>query len=174
MPGSSCLNDTSRPTPRTATGRLSVSGFTLVELMTVLVIIVTFAAIAVPRYGASLARYRVDAAARRIAADLAYARAAARAGSAPRTVTFDAAGDRYALSSVVAAGRRAGPYDVSLQEEPYSAFILSADFGGDASVVFSGYGVPDSGGTVVVTSGAASKTVTLSNASGVVTITDGP
>lgn len=164
----------SRPTPPTATGRLSVPGFTLIELMTVLVIIVIFAAIAAPRYGASLARYRADAAARRIAADLTYARSAARSASAPRTVTFNIPSNRYGIAGVVAAGRRAGPYDISLREEPYNASIASADFGGDTAVTFSGYGVPDSGGSVVVISGIVSKTVTLSDATGGVTITDGP
>lgn len=167
-------HERSRPTPRSATGRLSVPGFTLIELMTVLVIIVIFAAIAVPRYGASLARYRADAAARRIAADLAYARSAARSASAPRTVNFNVPSSRYGIAGVIAAGRRPGAYDISLGDEPYRATIASADFGGDASVIFSGYGVPDSGGTVVVRIGSTAKTVTLSDATGVVTITDGP
>ncbi|MCC6661166.1 MAG: hypothetical protein IT437_09800 [Phycisphaerales bacterium] len=142
--------------------------------MTVLVIIVTFAAIAVPRYAGSLVRYRVDSAARRVAADLAYARAAARSASSPRTVTFAVASDRYGIAGVTAAGHRSGAYSINLGDEPYRASLTSADFGGDPSVVFSGYGVPDSGGTVVVKGGAVTRTITLSAATGTVTITDGP
>ena len=43
------------------------------ELVLVMVIVATLAAIAVPRYAQATSRYRADAAARRIAADLSLA-----------------------------------------------------------------------------------------------------
>ena len=50
-------------------------------------------------------------------------------------------------------------YAVDLSAEPYEAKILSADFGGDATLVFDGYGMPDSGGTVQVQVGENVRTV---------------
>jgi hypothetical protein len=142
--------------------------------MTVVAIIAAFAAIAAPRYARSLARYRADSAARRIAADLAYARTAARAASASRTVEFKIVPSVYVIAGVVAAGRAPGTYEVPLGQEPYRASIVSADFGGDTKVVFNGFGIPGSGGTVVVRSGVVTKTVTLVDKTGAIEITDGP
>ena len=53
-------------------------GFSLLELVVVMVIVAILAAIATPRYGKAVARYRTASAARKIAADLTFARKRAR------------------------------------------------------------------------------------------------
>ncbi len=125
--------------------------------MTLLAIV---GSIAMPRYTASLTRHRAEGAARRVAADLAYARRQARFTSSSKTITFDLATHKYSGSLTV----------VALGEDPYGAIIVSADFGGDAEIVFDGFGKPASGGTVVIQVGDRLKTITLDGDSGMVTI----
>ena len=117
-------------------------------------------AIAIPRYGASLANHRVDASARRIAADLDYARRQARFASSSTTIVFDIAAHNYSDSITT----------VELEDDPYKTTIVSVNFGGDAEIVFDGFGQPDSGGSVLVQSGDRKRTVTLDADSGRVTI----
>src|SRR5688500_9245400 len=56
-------------------------GFTLIEIVMVLFIMAIVAAMAAPRYSQAIARYRLESAAGRVAADLEYARALARSTS---------------------------------------------------------------------------------------------
>jgi hypothetical protein len=67
--------------------------------------------------------------------------------------------------------RSGEPYEVNVGAEPYVVQITWVGFGGDATVVFNGYGVPDSSGHVVVESGSQARTITL-NAQGRTSITD--
>lgn len=135
-------------------------GFTLLELVIVMTLLAIIGGIAMPRYTASLAHHRAEAAARRIAADLAYLRQQARFTSSSKTIAFDLATHQYSGSITT----------VSLGDDPYKAVILSVDFGGDAEIVFDGYGIPDSGGTVLIQAGHRQKTITLDGDSGRVTV----
>ena len=116
------------------------SGFSLLELVLVLAIMTTLSTVAVPRYAVSLARYRADAAAKRVKAELSLARRTAKITGASLTVDVS-------------------DYQEILSESPYRAVIVSADFDGDEDVVFDGYGIPDSGGTVTVRVGIIQRTV---------------
>ncbi len=140
--------------------------FSLLELVLVSVIVATCTAVAVPRYANSLNRYHAERAAQRVVADLALARDKARVAGANRTVTFDVASEQYQLGGISDLNNRPGGYSVDLTVEPYHAELLSADFGGNATVVFDGYGVPDSAGQVVIKSGSYQKTVALDADSG--------
>ena len=138
----------------------SPRGFTLIELVIVMTLLAIIGGIALPRYTASLAHHRAEAAARRIAADLAYVRQQARFTSSSKTIAFDLATHQYS-GSITA---------VALGDDPYKAALLSVDFGGDAEIVFDGYGNPDSGGTVLIQAGLRQKTITLDGDSGRVTV----
>src|SRR5688500_10231700 len=120
--------------PRGARGLRAVSvraaGFSLFELLIVVSLFAIVAAMAVPRYASSVGRYRADAAARRVAADLALARAKARAASAARTVTFNAAAGAYTISGMRHLDRASDPYTVNLSAAPYHVLVAHADFGG--------------------------------------------
>ena len=141
-------------------------GFSLFELVIVMVIVAIMAAIATPRYGQAIARYRTAAAARKVAADLTLARKRARVSSTSQVVNFDVANNGYQLPGVADMKTSASDYSVILSSAPYHARIVSADFDGDGDVTFDGYGVPDSGGTVVVAVGNYSKTIVLDADSG--------
>ncbi|MCH8259363.1 MAG: hypothetical protein IIC46_04065, partial [Planctomycetes bacterium] len=56
---------------------------------------------------------------------------------------------------------------VPLREPPYLAKLASVDLGGDAQLTFDGFGVPDSGGSVVVQAGDYQYTVVVDPETGV-------
>jgi type II secretory pathway pseudopilin PulG len=146
--------------------------FTLVELITVVAIIAMLAAMAIPRFGDSVARQRADAAARRIAADLELARKHAIHASVSQTVTFYPDSSSYVLPGVQHLDHPDGAYKVDLTAEPYAATLVSADFAGSAKVTFGMYGKPDSGGTVRIGVGEHYRTVTLDAESGRTSISE--
>lgn len=139
-------------------------GYTLVELVMVLVIAATLAAIAAPRFAAASARNRTVAAASRIEADLRLAQQRARASSAEYAVSFNIARDTYKL------GAEADAHNVDIGASPYESDIESADFGGDGVVRFNAFGVPDTGGTLRVVGGGVALSVTLDAGTGEVTV----
>jgi type II secretory pathway pseudopilin PulG len=135
--------------------------FSVLELVLILAIIATVAAIAAPRYVNSLSNYRCEAAAQRIIRDLGVARAEARSRSTNITVTFDVANNKYGISGVTSLESASAPASLILSDPPYHAQLLSADFGGDEVVTFDGYGLPDDTGTVVVGVGGVTRIVDL-------------
>lgn len=137
------------------------SAFTLVELVLVMVIIAIAAAVAAPRYANAAQRYRLDAAAKRIAADLEYAAAYARAKSTQQTLVFDIPGCRY-TSTIPAASRPGTTIAVALDAEPYRVRLLSASFGGSATLSLTGFGIPASAGSVLIGAGSEGRRITLS------------
>jgi len=162
-----------RRSHRTVIG--SAQAFTIAELVLVIVIIGVLAGIAGPRYAGAVTRYRLDSAAKRIAADIALARADARSGSMPQAVIFTPASNNYQLPGVTTLDRRSTNYVVNLASDPYLVTLTSAAFGPVGgpmitTVTFDIYGVPDNGGSVVITSGGINKTITLDPNSGNTTI----
>ncbi len=149
---------------------------TLIEMLVVLVIMAVLAAVAVPRFGSADARHRVDVAARRVVADLELARQRARAASGYRSVVFDPAGALYRLPGVPHPDRpgSSDDYTVELGRAPYGASIIAVDFGGDATIVFDGFGTPDSGGGVTIRVGGYTRTVTVDPQTGNATVPPEP
>lgn len=145
-------------------------GFSIIEIVIVLTIVGLLAAVAIPRYANSVTRYRADAAARRIVADLELARSAASQASASRQVAFNSGNHTYQLQNVKNLNDNAANYDVDLTDPPYDAQIDAVDFGGDAVLVFDGYGTPDSGGFVQIEVGTEVRRVDVDATSGRATI----
>ena len=145
--------------------RTSRQGFTLFELVLVLFIFAIIASVAAPRYASAISRFQVDTVARRLVRDLTTARERARSQGANQSVTFTVASDAYTVVGLTGLDGSAN-YTVSVSGKPYNASIVSANFGGQTSVLFDGYGVPTSGGTVVLSSGGYTKTVTVNAQTG--------
>lgn len=159
---------THRPAPAPRESRAvrsrSGRGFSLLEVTMVIFVIAVVSAVALPRYGRSVARYHATAAAHRVAADLEAAREHAVANSRSATVEFVNRGKTYKLGS--------GPVAVktSLAGEPYDAAIVAPDFGGAAGVTFDAYGVPAAGGSLTVRSAGFYCTVAVEALTGRVTV----
>jgi len=141
-------------------------GFTLIELVIVACILAILAGIAIPRLATSLAWRRVESAALRVCNDLRLAARYAKQRSASQTVSFDATANSYQLVGRPDLDHPGSEYTVLLGQPPYEVAIVSADFGGDGSVVFDGFGVPDSGGSVIIKAGKHRVIVTLDAATG--------
>ena len=136
--------------------------YSLVEFVLVMAILGTFAAIAGPRYSNSLALYRAQAAAQRLAADLNLARWQAKGGSVSQSVVFS--GNTYSMPGTynapnIGTGPAGTAYAVDLSAEPYQAKLTLGAV--PVTITFDRYGQPSTGGTLTVTSGVATRTVTL-------------
>ncbi|MGQ9574695.1 MAG: GspH/FimT family pseudopilin [Thermoguttaceae bacterium] len=142
---------------------MPAQGLSLVEILIVVLIIGIMVAAAVPKYAHAVVRMRLDSAARRIAADLIAAQARARATSSSQTVQFTLPpeGSRYEIVGMKDPDHPIHSYTVNLAEAPYQVAFSLVDLGGDATVVFNGFGVPDSGGTLVLQAGQYTKTITI-------------
>lgn len=141
------------------------AGFTLVDLVMVLLIMGVITAIAVPRFGAGMSRYQVEGAARRVVADLEWARAEAMSQNESIEVQFEFQTHRYVLKGVESIKHDSVDNTVALSQEPYNAQIISA-FGktiGDVthSIFIDAYGQPDQTGTIEVKVGSDSRFIVL-------------
>jgi len=140
-------------------GQTRRRAFTLVELVTVVLVMGIIAAVAAPRYATALASYRVQAAAKRVAADLRLARDYAQKVSLPQTVDFDVAADSYAMPTVPDVDRPGNAYAVSLTALNYPVDVTAANFEGFDALQFDIYGRPNRSGSVIVRSSSAQRTV---------------
>ncbi len=119
------------------------------------------AAAAAPKFTDSLHWYQVQAAAERVRADLNMARRLAMSSSANRTIQFSTAGNSYTILGIDSPDRVGRPYTIQLGDSPYRSLLMSTSLGGDEAVQFNYYGVPDSGGQIVIASGGFERTVQI-------------
>ncbi len=140
------------------------AAFSIVELVLVLAIMGVLAAVAAPRYSASMANYRVTLAAHRVAADVALTQAAARAGSASRAMAFDVNNNQYTVSGVRALDGGGNVYTVRLAVDPYRVTLKNlvlTNAAANGTLTFNGFGVPDGGPTVVGVFGPYTRAVSV-------------
>ncbi|HZN65564.1 MAG TPA: type II secretion system protein [Tepidisphaeraceae bacterium] len=145
------------------------SAYTLIELLIVVAIISVAAGIAIPRYGNSVGRYRAECAAKRVVADLALARAGAKAIAAKRVVSFNTVANGYTVSNQRHLDDAKRPYTVNLGDGPYHATLHYADFGGVPQAEFDMYGNAVFGGKVVVRVGDHERVIDVPAGGGEVT-----
>lgn len=143
---------------------VSLSAFSIIELVLVLAIIATIAAIAAPRYGAASGRYQTHAAAVRVANDLIATRDRAVALSGTTSIAY---ADKDAIYKI---SLPSGSTSVSLADSPYKALITGPNFGGSGTIAFNAWGTPSAGGSLVVTGSGVRFTVSVEAGSGRVSV----
>jgi type II secretory pathway pseudopilin PulG len=142
----------------------------MLEVVLVMAIMTIFASLALPLYSRATFRHQADLTARRVATDLRQAQSYARTTSASCKVTFYPTTEQYELSGVASLDGVPGNYQVTLTDDPYEAKIVSVDFDGGGEILFDGWGMPNTGGIVVVSVGSEQRTITVDGATGQVTI----
>lgn len=154
----------------------SAAGFTLVELMVVVMILAIAAAIVIPNFTGS-ADFQAMSAARMVVADLQYAQDAAVTGQTSITVDFDTDAHSYTLSN--ASGPLVHPmtkadYTMSFPAmRGFESVRLAAVFGTvDHSVTFDVTGSPDQGGTITVLAGSYQYTLDVAEGTGLVSVSE--
>jgi general secretion pathway protein H len=155
--------------------RRSRAGFSLVELLIVLVILALLAGIAVTTLSGGRAQLAAREAAQRIAADIGFAQADALAHHAARIVTFDAAAERYGVYDGAGLLRDPVshlPYQVDLATLFPGAQVdlASPAFGGDVSLRFDASGAPVAGGEVELHAAGEGYKVRVASVTGRITI----
>lgn len=130
------------------------------ELIIVLMVMGILAGAAAPSYFASMEAFYLDAATKRVAADLRYARREARSSAATASVDFHVGDDRYDTTGVRHLRRRDGDYNVDLSEEGYPVTIASTTFLSDM-VTFDIHGSPDQAGNVVLQTGSLTRQIVV-------------
>ena len=143
---------------------------TLIDVVIVVLIMGIVSAVAVPRFADSLHRRRVDAAARRIKADLQWIRQTAMASSASLSVQFYPLTGTYECAGISHLDRPGRPYVVDLTIHPYQVQLATASFGGASTLQFNRYGQPLAGGGISVRSGGFQQTVMIHPDSGMASI----
>ncbi len=161
-------------------------GFTLIELTIVLLVMGILAAIAVPRYLQTISRFRVEAAAKRVASDLNLARQNAMSTggmSDSEWIEFTVNEEKYKLFGDFDLDRPSEEYEVKLSKTPYPARLFSAEFTNELGYVsscikFDMYGSARTGpapaydaarvvnGQIVVQSGGEQRTIVINPATG--------
>ena len=132
------------------------AGFTLIELVIVMVIVGVLAAIALPRMSQAAERQRLDAASKRVIADFALAQTRARAASESVTINFDLDTNSYQLDAV-----GGDAITVQLGEEPYGVKLSFAEFGTGTTATFNGFGLPTATGEIMLSTNQGTTTILL-------------
>jgi len=153
-------------------------GFTLVELIVVVVILAIAAAMVVP-YASGTGEMSCQAAARRLMADLEYAQNQAIVTQTTIKVTFDSSSNSYTVAN------QSGPLIHPITKKDYvvdfdtedtlkGITISAVAFGGGAEVSFSALGAPDLGGSVDLAAGSSTYRVTVAPVTGRVSVAEAP
>jgi len=139
------------------------TGFSLVELVIVVFVLGTIAAIAAPRFGHASSSYRLEAAVKKLETDLGFAVRSARAQSTTVEFVFDPDNDRYTLVGVADPHNPKGDLTIDLSAMPYGVDLSDVRFSGPDSkvLVINGHGTIVNQGVVRIGLGSNARLIAL-------------
>ena len=143
-----------------------LGGFTLIELLLVMALVGVIAAIATPRYAGAISRFNADTTARRVCRDLTLARSTAFGAGTPQSVIFDTGANQYTVGGLSHPDHPGTAYVVRLDEMSSPAQLVSVDFAGSGTCSFDTFGLPTTGGTIVLKVGSTLRTIVVDGATG--------
>ena len=154
--------------------RRSHSGFTLIELVISMLILGIVAAVATPTFAEAMINYRIEAAARRIAADFNYARSQATTKSDVVTIKFFESPDRYHIVGTTDLNQRGGSITINISDIDSQISTTSPNFDGESGLEYTHYGLPRViatgnnlvSGSVVISIGSQQKTISIDPSTG--------
>lgn len=147
------------------------AGVTLIDMLITVMIIGIMAAVAVPKFTSFYQTERLDAAARRVVADLNLVKSWAATTSSAQTVSFVPPSGNYSVAGGLMDPRHPTElYAINLDSAPYYSSISSVNFDGETFVSFNGAGLPNSGGEIVVTNGTQSLIILVNSVTGKATV----
>ncbi len=152
-------------------------GFTLPEMLVVVLILGLMSSITLPRYTDYIHGHRATIAAHRIASELNMARHDARTRGIKRKVEFNVRGNRYEMLKMKHPNDPSARYRVQLSEGAYPVTLITADFAAadeaeHPTIEFDMYGRPTArrrpltSGKVIVESGSHRAAVTIDPVTG--------
>ena len=169
-----CQHPLEEGTQKRAPGR--DSGFTVIEIIIVAVILSIVALTVVPMFS-SAGTMQLRAASNMIAADLEYAKSMAISRGQDYSVVFDAAADSYRIedqnNNIVPHPVKKGfDYIVDFQNDGRlgRVDIVWANFNATSVVTFDSLGSPDNGGTVTMQASGTAAVITVEPITGYVSI----
>jgi prepilin-type N-terminal cleavage/methylation domain-containing protein len=128
------------------------SGFTLIEMITVIAVTAVISSIAIPNMISWQSNYRLSASAREIMSTLQLGRLKAIRENADVVIAFNPVSDSYTAT--------VGGQTFRDREMPAGVDLDNTTFGG--TIQFDGRGLPDVSGDVVLTNSIGSRTITVS------------
>lgn len=156
-----------------------VAGYTLVEVLVVVLIVATLAAAALPALAATLENMKATALAREIATDMRYAQALAVKTGVRHRVSFWAPGQAYAVRRWESGDWALCTHPVTKKEwrvelDGHSRYaglsMKTSSFGAGEYLYWNPSGAPDDGGYVTFTLGRTTCTVRVAPLSGKITV----
>ena len=152
-------------------------GFSLLELTCCTLFLGIIAAIATPNYIASLDRYRVEMAVKRMSNDLQLTQCSARQTNSTKSIKFTLSDSAYTMVGITSLDRPSAAYSVKLTDSPYQVRMVGLVDStqptlspASVTVAFNRFGLPDRGVTITVGSGSRTQLVQVAADSGKVKI----